>query len=576
MNSKFLRIAISRTNDQAELETLIKDGILKDISKFLPSKLGAYLFYFLLHTLFKYELPRRGTPRHQELRSVLGITGDDGDRLALSLGKLLLLPSSKETHQVEPVPGLTAADREFYLIPEIQDAWDPDKPFGLSLNKAKAKALDFGETAAFTSEEQLWIFLFAIQETNTSAVSDRGTSHFRALKPADPEDPKMITRLLELYCGGNPPGHPPPISLQTRILGLLSKSKVTIGKLSGLMNNLFNTGLVDEAGGLMAKRFNAEYVSFMVHYLRMKHDDTLSKDVASLFIARILRFLTDNQGWPIANPGANLKLRGSLYQLIGIVQKEARLHNLETLMFLIASLNTDNTRNDTLLSIEEAISSVTVAFAASPLDRELQLDLESILLTTMDTHDPDKLHRSCFYVISRLANRCLPYSSSAARALDVRICGSKTGTFEAAEEARKGLDPNWFKNTNLYRPDLWKKDGAESTGTQDGYDFEFPGFCKTMDILLPAHDAVDSEPPNRSPGEITEQVIWLLTRSFEKLSKENPEVFAISIQYTFRLLMVEGLEASELPRIDEQWERAVSGILSSRPETRTTLKRYLT
>ena len=61
INSKFLRIAVWRTNDQNELEALIKDGILKDISGFLPSKLGAYLFHFLLHTLFKYELPRRGT-----------------------------------------------------------------------------------------------------------------------------------------------------------------------------------------------------------------------------------------------------------------------------------------------------------------------------------------------------------------------------------------------------------------------------------------------------------------------------------------------------------------------------------
>jgi hypothetical protein len=71
MNSKFLRIAIWRTTDQAELEVLLKDGLLQDIHRSLPSTLGHYLFHFFLHVLMKYELPRRGTPRHQELRSIL-------------------------------------------------------------------------------------------------------------------------------------------------------------------------------------------------------------------------------------------------------------------------------------------------------------------------------------------------------------------------------------------------------------------------------------------------------------------------------------------------------------------------
>src|ERR1700743_3433966 len=99
INSKFLRIAVWRTNGQDELEALIRDGIVKDISGSLPSKLGAYLFHFLLHTLLKYELPRRGTPRHQELRSILGITDGDGDRLALYLGRFLLLTTAKDQSQ---------------------------------------------------------------------------------------------------------------------------------------------------------------------------------------------------------------------------------------------------------------------------------------------------------------------------------------------------------------------------------------------------------------------------------------------------------------------------------------------
>jgi proteasome component ECM29 len=576
MNSKFLRIALWRTVDQNELETVIKEGILKDISKFLPSKLGAYLFHFLLHALLKYELPRRGTPRHQELRSTLGITDGDGDRLALYLGRFLLLTPLKDSSQIDPLPGVTAQDRELYMIPDLPDAWDPDKPFGLSLNKAKARILDFAETATFTPDEKLWVFLFAIPETNSSAVSDRGTSHFKAIQPTDPEDPKLIVRLLDLYRGGIPPALAPPISLQTRILGILSKSKVTIGKQSTLMNYLFESGLADETGGLVAKRFNAEYVSFMVHYLRLQHADMLSKDVASAFIARIRRFITEIQGWPIANPGSNMQLRGSLYQLLGIVLKEARLHDLETLMFLLASLNDDNTRNDILLSIEEALSSATVAFAASPLDPGLQADFEAIIQTITSTYNTKRLHRSCFYIISRLANRCLPYSSSVARSMNVRISGSKVGTFEAVEEARKGLDPNWFKNTNSYRPDLWKRDGVDSAGPERVSEFRFPSFSKTLEMFLPEQYVDKMQERNHSSEKITAPEVQFLAESARKLSIESPDVFATMIQYTHRLLMVEGLATSELPAVDEQWERAVSRMLSATPKSRTTLKKFLT
>jgi proteasome component ECM29 len=485
----------------------------------------------------------------------------------LYLGRFLLVTPFKDQSRAGPLPGVTAEDHELFLIPELQDAWDPEKPFSLTLNKAKARVLDFAETAAFTSNEQLSVFLFAIPETNSSAVYDRGTSHFKSLQPTDPEDPKLIVRLLDLYRGGIPPANPPPISLQTRILGLLSKSKVEIAKQSTLMNHLFESGLADETGGLIPKRFNAEYVSFMVHYLRLQHESMLSRTVASDFISRIKQFLTEAQGWPAPNPASNLTLRGSLYQLIGIVMKEARLHDLETLMFLIASLNDDNTRTDVLLSIEEALSSATVAFAASPLRPELRDDLEAILVTTISSYAMKKLHRSCFYIVSKLANRSLPYSSSPARYLNIRISGSKEGTFEAAEESRKGLDPNWFKNTNSYRPDLWKKGSANLSEPQSVSKFKFPSFRDTLALSFPEISL--------EAGQSTAADVSRLSGCVRKIASENVDSFATTIQYTFRLLMVEGLAPSELPKIDEQWERTVSGILASSPRARASLKAYL-
>jgi proteasome component ECM29 len=569
INSKFLRIAISRTTLQDELETLLRDGILKDISASLSSTgaIGSYLFHFLLHILMKYDLPRRGTPRHSELRSVLGIGEKDGDSLSQYLGRFLLLTSPAVSFPDSgSFAGISTEDLGFYLVPELQNTWDPEKPFGLSLAKAKARVLDFAETPALTPSEQLWIFMFAVPETNGSAVSDRGSSHFKALQPKDPEDEQFIVRLLTLYRGGIQRKTPlPPISLRTRVLSLLSKSKVTIRKQSVLMNYLLEEGLADETGGLTSKRFNTEYVSFMVHYLRLQHEGSLSKEVAYLFVEKIVEFITQLQGWPTANPGSDLRLRGSLYQLIGTAVKEGRLLDPRILIFLLASLNGDNAGNDIQLSVEEALSSVTVAFSVTPLEPEMQTVIEDILNIG---NGREKLHRSCFYITTRLANRCLPYSSSVARYINIRVSGSKEGTFEAAEEARKGLDPNWFKATNSYRPDLWKKDGTASVGSESVSDFKFPSFHKTMEMFFPEEDLISDE--------ITAPDVLDLAKNVRKLSIENPEVFSTMIQYTFRLLIVEALDPSELPKIDEQWERSVSVILSSSPRSRNTLKTHLT
>jgi hypothetical protein len=78
-----------------------------------------------------------------------------------------------------------------------------------------------------------------------------------------------------------------------------------------------------------------------------------------------------------------------------------------------------------------------------------------------------------------------------------------------------------------------------------------------------------------SGDQITTEEVSRLAQAVRDLSNEHANAFATTIQYTFRLLMVEGLESSELPKIDEQWERTVSGILASSPRARATLKGYL-
>jgi proteasome component ECM29 len=569
INGKFLRIAISRITDQNELEVFLRDGLLQNISVHLQSTgaIGSYLFHFLLHILLKYDLPKRGTPGYSEIRSILGINDEDGDSLSQCLGKFLLFPSSAAS-LADPgtVPGLSREELEFFRLPELQNAWNSEKPLGLPLAKTKARVLDFAETGAFLPSEKLWIFMFAVPETNPSGVSDRGSSYFKALQPTDPDDEKFLMRLLALYSGGmEHQTSPPPITLRTRILSLLSKSKDMIRKQSGHMNYLLQQGLADETGGLASKRFNTEYVSFMVHYLRLQHEDTLPKEVASLFVEKMMEFITQKQGWPTPNAGSDLRLRDNLYQLIGIGAKEGRLLDLRLLDFLITSLNEDSARNDTQLSIEEALSSVTVAFSVTPLDPEKESSIERMLL---DSINLKKHHRSYFFILTRLANRCLPYSSSIARYINIRSSGSKDGTFEAAEEARKGLDPQWFKATNSYRPDLWRKDATVLGSPGIDSDFRFPSFREIVRMFLPAINLISEE--------FTEHDLLGLAKDVRKLSDENSEMFSTMIKYAFRLLIVEALDSSELPNIDDEWEKSVTVILSSTSKSKSSLKRYLT
>ena len=110
----------------------------------------------------------------------------------------------------------------------------------------------------------------------------------------------------------------------------------------------------------------------------------------------IVRFLIANPRLADSStPASNLQLRGSLYQLIvqhysGIL-KEARLHDLETLMFLIASLNDDNTRNATSCSRSRKPSPLPLShFAALRWTQNCGPTLRAILVTTVSAYAKKK------------------------------------------------------------------------------------------------------------------------------------------------------------------------------------------
>jgi hypothetical protein len=76
--------------------------------------------------------------------------------------------------------------------------------------------------------------------------------------------------------------------------------------------------------------------------------------------------------------------------------------------------------------------------------------------------------------------------------------------------------------------------------------------------------------------EFTEHDLLGLAKDVRKLSDENSEMFSTMIKYAFRLLIVEALDSSELPNIDDEWEKSVTVILSSTSKSKSSLKRYLT
>jgi proteasome component ECM29 len=601
LNTRFLRLGLPRISSDEQRERIMIDGVLKGISKYLldrrdsaifnnlagntdtvhekVSPVGPYLLHFLFYLISDYRFPRRGDKANETFRSHLGIEEFDAYALSKWAAKLLLLPMSFGTASEHPglSPGLTRDDIECLIIPELQNSWKPNNQLGLTLSKVKAKVLDFVESGAFTESERQWVFLFVIPETCPTSVSERGVNYFKAggTRLHNQDDDSAIQRLYGVYLGDSIGATQPlviPITLRTRVLQLLTGPKLALSQ-----NNtpkaaaILSTGIEKTDSSLPARRFNTAFLGFCTWVFRSSElfQDTATRDSlnrinlsAHNLVEEMKTYLITSQGWPTPESGADLLLRGKLYQVIGVAAQEGNLRDISLLKFLFQSLNEDRSGGEVLLYVEDALSAMTLTFSKHPLSDEEQEMLEEFLVQAVQSRN---VHKSHFFRLTRFANRCLPYRNETARFIDVVVSGSKDVSFEAAEEGRNGLNPYLFKMENIRRPDLWS-DMIQSSNTTDQWDtesFAFPSFQRVIKRFF----------LNSSIEEIADTQRF--SQEMLKKQMESSSSFIMMIKYAYRIFIAQALGSKDSPPIDANWEASIDLLVSNDPARRKLLRKSL-
>ena len=460
------------TQDRLDLLPVLLTGFRKNYEDSVNN--ASSLFYLLLKILHCLVLPSRGDKEDLELRGNLGFDEDLGDSaiVATWLGKLLMLtaglPESRRG------PGLSTEDFNFLNPYGKKDIWTPSAG-GLNLVETKVRAARFLASGAFTDAERFLPALIASSDPN-SRLSDVGEDILkRALPVVSLEQPELLERLFGIYLGtsgaeGSLPARPP---LQIKVLGLLCKSKAVASfvtqstqivkeGLTPLEEQVVSGRNEPAKQGLEASKLRNQIFIFTNWLARISSASQVSSFAPALVTQ--LRIYIESQGWPTYSHGVSpgtgeLDSRSYAYENIGLLaaacpQPLLLEPDLYLLRWLFNSLSSDRSSRDISVSIEQALSSVIGAFSRS-LGPDIETPLTDLLLYQTNLHVGDvqgsgyEVIRRTQFTAVRFANRCLPFSNTKARWINVLAIGSETAAKnEVYDEGKKGLDPYWHRNLN--------------------------------------------------------------------------------------------------------------------------------
>ncbi|KAL8830769.1 MAG: hypothetical protein Q9191_001246 [Dirinaria sp. TL-2023a] len=553
---------------------------------------AASLFYVLLKLLHSLTLPPRGSNDDVHLRTNFGFdeNSEDAAFVALWLGKLLLfnVPRSTATR----CGGLTTGDCDFLLLDGKKDVWQQDAG-GLNLTETKVRAAKFLASGAFVDEERFLPALFASADPN-SRLSDIGDDILKRASSAVPlEDSRFIEKLFDLYLGtrGNEGSLPAPISLQTKILALLCKSKTAVsftakslqlieeGLASGPANGETGTGGPVKQG-LEAGKLRDQIFAYVTWLARISP----SADIGAFGAALVqqLQDYIEMQHLESHGHASALSSRRYGYESIGLLAAACPSQlvlepDLALLRWVFNALSSDSTGKETSISIEQALSSILGAFVTD-LDAELQASIADLLLYHMKLSVGDvqgsghAVVRSTRYVAVRFANRCLPFCNTTARWIDIlALAGGSRELQEVVEEGSKGLDPHWHRILHNYKgtPVDFEKRRQASTKSRnaDERKTERPSSVSPGAHEAPQHELVlpgFTDLVARfygSDGPIPEMPLK---------ARDTAALFCRSI------LMHQALGSEHAPpTIDADWDSKITALVASDQIARRSVRRYL-
>ncbi|KAL9603353.1 MAG: hypothetical protein Q9219_001215 [cf. Caloplaca sp. 3 TL-2023] len=559
-------------SERLSLFPILIDGISRNFEE--SSRHAASIFNMLLKLLHSLKLPPRGSADDISMRQHLGLSErtEDARFIASWIGRLVLfLPQSP----VKPLPGLNVEECSFLQLYDKQDTWQSDAAGGINLVETKVLAVRFLASGAFTDTERFFPALFASSDSN-SRLADIGDDMLKRAIPAiSLENDEVTSELLRIYLGirGSSGSLPARAPLQTKILGLLSKSKRATLYTSQNMQ-IVQEGLTssEEGGyhlatalqGLEASKLRRQVFVYTNWLARISSLNEI-RIIASPLVGQLRKYIED-QGWPkyyektSGQSSHDSSLRSLGYETIGVLARAdpARLvldEHFVLLRWLFDSLAADSSGRDVGLSIEQALSSVLAVFGGE-LSPELSVPLQGLLLHNVqrqvgDTEGSDvKVIRSTQFTAVRFANRCLPFSNVKARWMNIIAIASGTDDRrEILEEGRKGLDPYWYRMLNPTKAEP----GIEG-GTMNSK-YVFPKFVEAVEQFF----GKDST--------------WNVARS-QHGSIPMANAYGPAIIFCRNVLLYEGLSHNALA-IDGEWERQLEVLVSNDEHARRKVRDYL-
>ena len=423
--------------------------------------------------------------------------------------------------------------------------------------------------------------LFASADTN-SRLSDIGNDILkRSMASVSLEDHQLLEQLFQIYLGtgGTEGSLPARVSLQIKILGLLSKSKLSSSFIEQSIK-IIQSGLMPAEGsrldgdsipsklGLESSKLRVRVFAFTNWLAKISPPSSIED--SALTLVSELRGYIERQGWPhfptdtARRNVTEVEARASCYESIGLLAAACPdmlllQPNLDLLRWLFTSLGADSSGNNVSLSIEQALGSILGAFSQE-LDPQLEDTLTKLLLyhITLLPGEEDGLGhrviRSTRFIAVRFANRCLPYRNVTARWIDVLALKDEVNDRrEIKEEGRKGLDPYWYK---MWNP-LKKSSSGTVNGSKISHRYQFPDFQELIEKFFGPKAEWHVEDQGRT-------------------QLKTSSAYGSALVFCRLILLSHALSSSKKsPNINVEWERNIDALVSSDEECRKHIKIFL-
>ena len=423
--------------ERAELLPILTSGIHR--LSIASSSQASAVFNLFLQSLGVYSFPPKGSREDETLRAALNLGDDDAEYLSAWMARLMLYKSARSNVSYA---GLSREEYDFLSVHGREGVWNAS-----SLANAKFACVRLIASGALKDTERLMPALLASADSNTRVAEMAEDVLKRCIPEIDINDESLIKQLFALYLKRDPTDSTVLASsaaMRMKILRILStatRSASFVTEIRALV--------AQDLVGSSAQHGREIYKlrSLVVQFLRTVACQATHSDLALInedVLTTLKEFLDQRYNDRTSSDLADLRGRG--FEVFGLLSNGNGDSLLEpeliTLRWLFRCLS-EETNKQVAISITEALSSLIRPFQ-SEKRFEILNPLRDMLADgiSMDSVNP----QATLHAILRFANRCLPFSDPVARWVNIATLGSEQETsFEAREEAQKGLNPYWMK-----------------------------------------------------------------------------------------------------------------------------------